>query len=234
MFVVYDRTMAERYAERRALEAEMRLSMDAGGFHVEYQPQIDLVTRRITGFEALARWHHPTRGDVPPSLFIPIAEGSGLIIKLGEWILRRACADAAGWGTESSIAVNVAPQQFRQEGVIGQVLSALRDSGLPPDRLELEITETAMLTDGEHMLTVLNELKALGVKLAMDDFGTGYSALSYLQKFPFDKIKIDQSFIHELGDKDESDAIVRAVAALGKNLGLKPSLKGLKPSNRQA
>jgi diguanylate cyclase (GGDEF)-like protein len=226
-FVAYDAGMAERFAERRALEAELRLSIDAEGLSVHYQPQVDLESRRIIGLEALARWEHPSRGMVPPSTFIPIAEESGLIVRLGEWVLRRACLDAASWDTEAGVAVNVSSQQFRDEGFVDVVHAVLRESGLPPHRLELEITETAMLNDGEQMLTVLTSLRQLGVRLSMDDFGTGYSALNYLQKFPFDRIKIDQSFVRELGTRDESDAIVRAVSALGVNLGIKTLAEGV-------
>ncbi len=226
-FVAYDAGMAEQFAERRALEAELRLSIDAEVLSVHYQPQVDLESRHIIGFEALARWEHATRGIIPPSAFIPIAEESGLIIRLGEWVLRRACRDAASWDTEARIAVNVASQQFRHEGFVDVVRAALRESGLSPRRLELEITETAMLNDGEHMLAVLTKLRGLGVKLSVDDFGTGYSALHYLQKFPFDRIKIDQSFVRELGRRDESDAIVRAVSALGVSLGVPTLAEGV-------
>jgi diguanylate cyclase (GGDEF)-like protein len=226
-FVAYDAGMAERFAERRALEAELRLTIDAEGLSVHYQPQVDLGSRRIIGFEALARWEHATRGMIPPSVFIPIAEESGLIIRLGEWVLRRACRDAASWNTEARIAVNVASQQFRHEDFVDVVRAALSESGLPPHRLELEITETAMLNDGEQMLTVLTQLRECGIRLSVDDFGTGYSALHYLQKFPFDRIKIDQSFVRELGSRDESDAIVRAVSALGVNLGVPTLAEGV-------
>jgi diguanylate cyclase (GGDEF)-like protein len=226
-FVAYDKGMAERFAERRALEAELRLTIDAEGLSVHYQPQVDLQSRRIIGFEALARWEHAIRGMIPPSVFIPIAEESGLIVRLGEWVLRRACRDAASWDTEASIAVNVASQQFRHEDFVDVVCAALHESGLPPHRLELEITETAMLNDGEQMLAVLTKLRGFGVRLSVDDFGTGYSALHYLQKFPFDRIKIDQSFVRELGSRDESDAIVRAVSALGVNLGIPTLAEGV-------
>jgi predicted signal transduction protein with EAL and GGDEF domain len=201
MFVTYDAGMSETLAERRALEAEMRMALNTDGFHLHYQPQIDLRSRRVIGFEALARWDNPVRGPVPPSIFIPIAEESGLIIVFGEWVLRKACADAAAWGGDTIIAVNVTSQQFRQEGFVDLVRSVLDESGLPPQRLELEITESTMLNDGEKMLAVLLTLRSMGVRLSVDDFGTGYSALSYLQKFPFDKIKIDQSFVRELGNK---------------------------------
>jgi diguanylate cyclase (GGDEF)-like protein len=227
MYAVYDASMAEGLEERRNLEIEIRKALDAQGFSVHYQPQVDLHTRHIIGFEALARWNHPQRGNIPPAVFIPIAEESSLILELGEWVLRRACADAASWGGDTFIAVNVSSQQFRNEDFIAIVRAALRDSGLPPQRLELEVTETAMLNDGEKMLAVLRTLHTMGIRLAMDDFGTGYSALNYLQKFPFDKIKIDQSFVRELGDKAESDAIVRAVAALGANLGITTVVEGI-------
>lgn len=232
MFVLYDTGMAEQYAERRALEEEMRLALEAGAFCLHYQPQVDLRSRRIIGFEALARWSHPTRGMVPPDVFIPVAEQCGLIVRLGEWVLRRACSDAVTWDGEISIAVNVASQQFRHEGFVDMVLSVLRETGLAPQRLELEITETAMLNDGEQMLSVLNRLREAGVRLSLDDFGTGYSALNYLQKFPFDKIKIDQSFVQGVGHSAESDAIVRAVVNLGLNLRIKTLAEGVETEDQ--
>ncbi|HYZ22252.1 MAG TPA: EAL domain-containing protein [Rhodopila sp.] len=231
-FVVYDASMAERLEERRIIAIEIRKALESDGFHLSYQPQVDLRTRQILGFEALARWTHPVRGPIGPATFIPIAEESGLITQLGEWALRTACREAAGWGGDIRVSVNVSPQQLHEEGFVDTVRSVLRETGLPAGRLELEVTETAMLNDGERMMAVLEDLRALGVHLALDDFGTGYSALSYLQKFPFDKIKIDQSFVRQLGDKDESDAIVRAVAGLGANLGIRTIAEGIETEDQ--
>jgi diguanylate cyclase (GGDEF)-like protein/PAS domain S-box-containing protein len=227
MFTVYDASMAEKLEERRALEVEIRRALDAGGFTVHYQPQVDLRTRRIIGFEALARWNHPERGFIAPNAFIPVAEETGLILELGEWVLRKACADAATWGGDTTVAVNVAAQQFNEANFVAIVRRALHDSGLAPERLELEVTETAMLNDSEKMLAVLHGLRSIGIRLSMDDFGTGYSALNYLQKFPFDKLKIDRSFVRELGGKGESEAIVRAVVGLGANLGITIIAEGI-------
>jgi diguanylate cyclase (GGDEF)-like protein len=231
-FVVYDASMAEKMEERRVIAMEMRKALDADGFHLFYRPQVDLRTRQILGFEALARWTHPVRGAIGPATFIPIAEESGLIVQLGDWALRTACHEAASWDGDTRIAVNVSPQQLHEEGFVNTVRLVLRETGLAPERLELEVTETAMLNDGEKMLAVLEGLRALGVHLALDDFGTGYSALSYLQKFPFDKIKIDQSFVRQLGDKEESDAIVRAVAGLGTNLGIPTIAEGIETEDQ--
>ncbi|TDG31360.1 GGDEF domain-containing protein [Paracraurococcus ruber] len=230
--VVYDATMAQALEERRLIEVAMRRALFAGEFALAYQPQVDLRSRRIIGFEALARWTHPERGVVSPEIFIPIAEESGLIVELGEWVLRRACADAAPWDPAITVAVNVSSQQFHEERFLATVREALEDSGLPPGRLELEVTESAMLHDSEKMLAVLNSLRAMGVRLSMDDFGTGYCALNYLQKFPFDKIKIDQSFVRNLGSKEESDAIVRAVASLGVSLGIKTIAEGIETQDQ--
>jgi diguanylate cyclase (GGDEF)-like protein len=226
-FAAYDADMAAELEERHALETDMRKALSAQSFTLHYQPQVDLRTRRIIGCEALARWTDPKRGDVPPGVFIPIAEENGMIVELGEWVLRKACLDAAAWDDDLTIAVNVSSQQLRETGFVAMLHSALHDSGLKPERLELEITETAMLNDTEKVLEVLRTVHALGIRLSLDDFGTGYSALNYLQKFPFDKIKIDRSFVRDLGSRDESDAIVRAVAALGINLGMATLAEGI-------
>jgi diguanylate cyclase (GGDEF)-like protein len=232
MFMIYDAAMAEKLEERRTIETEMRKALNSDDFFLHYQPQVNLTTRRIIGFEALARWTHPTRGSVPPGVFIPIAEASGIIIQLGELVLRKACFDAAAWGGDTIVAVNVAAQQFQWDGFINCVRSALRDSGLPSFRLELEVTETAILNESEKMLAVLHTLRRMNVRLSLDDFGTGYSALNYLQKFPFDKIKIDQSFVRNLGSQGESDAIVRAVANLGMNLGITTIAEGVETEDQ--
>jgi diguanylate cyclase (GGDEF)-like protein len=231
-FAVYDPAMGERLEERCTIATEIRKALDAEGFEVHYQSMVDLRTRHILGFEALARWTHPELGVIAPAVFIPIAEESGHILRLGEWMLRRACFDATGWGAEVMLSVNVATQQFREEGFVETVRRALRDSGLPPKRLELEVTESAMLSDGARMLGVLHSLRAIGVHLALDDFGTGYSALSYLQKFPFDRIKIDQSFVRELDTNPDSNAIVRAVAGLGMNLGIATIAEGIETEDQ--
>ncbi|MFO1024452.1 MAG: EAL domain-containing protein [Acetobacteraceae bacterium] len=226
-FVVYDAHLGETLEDRRSLAADLRRALDCNGLHVHYQPQVDLQTREIIGFEALARWTHSERGEIPPGTFIPIAEECGLIVRLGEWVLRTACHDAMVWGGETTVAVNVSTQQLREDGFVSTVHAATADTGLPARRLELEITESAMLDDSPRMMAVLNALHALGVRIALDDFGTGYSALSYLEKFPFDKIKIDRSFIRKLTSSGESGMIVRAVAGLGSNLGITTIAEGI-------
>jgi EAL domain-containing protein (putative c-di-GMP-specific phosphodiesterase class I) len=189
---------------------------------LHYQPQAkagDKVTDAdVTGFEALSRWIHPVRGFVPPSDFIPLAEESGLIVEMGEWILRQACREAASWPLPLQIAVNLSPAQFMHGDLVGLVHSILIETGLKPDRLELEITEGVLIEDFERGLALLRRLKALGVRISMDDFGSGYSSLTYLQAFPFDKIKIDRAFVMNLGRTPQSAAIVRAVIGLGHGL----------------
>jgi len=194
-------------------------------FALHYQPFLDLATDRVIGFEALLRWNHPVRGDVPPLGFIPIAEENGLIVKIGEWVLNAACRVAASWPDQLIVAVNVSPLQFKADTLLDTVSAALSQSGLSPERLELEITEGALLSDTDNVLATLHALRALGVKISMDDFGTGYSSLSYLQKFPFDKIKIDRSFVS--GSDPDSEAILSAVSALGSNLGMAITAEGV-------
>jgi EAL domain-containing protein (putative c-di-GMP-specific phosphodiesterase class I) len=176
--------------------------------------------------EALVRWKHPHRGLIGPNQFIPLAEENGLIIKLGEWVLRTACRDAARWST-ACVAVNLSPVQFKNPDLVATVKSALEESGLPASRLELEITESVLLQNSEATRGMLHELRALGLKISLDDFGTGYSSLSYLRSFPFDKIKIDRSFVNELTSSNDSLAIIRAVTGLGKSLGIVTTAEGV-------
>ncbi len=211
---------------RKALEADLRKAQHKNQFSLSYQPQIDLTTQRIVGVEALLRWHHPQRGEVPPSEFIPIAESSGLILSLTEWILHTACKETANWAP-LRVAVNLTPDQFTHRNLVGTVESALRHSGMPADRLELEITEDVLIKDTERTLAVLNTLKRLGVHIAMDDFGTGYSSLGYLRRFPFDKIKIDRSFIADISSSTDARAIVRAIISLGRALGIHINAEGV-------
>jgi len=183
-------------------------------------------------FEALVRWCHPQRGTIPPSNFIPLAEETGLIIQLGETVLRKACQDAAGWSDEVGVAVNLSPVQFKNPNLVSSVKSALTASGLAPGRLELEITESVLLQNSEATLATLHELRAHGVRISLDDFGTGYSSLSYLRSFPFDKIKIDRSFVQELASRDDSMAIVRAVTGLGRSLGIVTTAEGVETAEQ--
>jgi EAL domain-containing protein (putative c-di-GMP-specific phosphodiesterase class I) len=184
-------------------------------------------TKSIVGFEALLRWHHPERGLVSPAEFIPLAEEIGVIVPLGDWVIRQACKDAVLWPEHIKVAVNLSPAQFKGKKVLDAVVTALAVSGLAPKRLELEITEGVLMTAHEGTLDVLHRLRAFGVKIAMDDFGTGYSSLSYLRSFPFDKIKIDSSFIRNVNDEDSSLAIIRAVTGLSASLGMATTAEGV-------
>jgi EAL domain-containing protein (putative c-di-GMP-specific phosphodiesterase class I) len=211
--------MSARLHERYALQEDLRLAIDHGELLLHYQPQVTMSGDAI-GFEALARWQCPKRGMVPPGTFITIAEESSLIISLGEWVLREACREAASWPQPLTIAVNISPIQFRHGDLPRLIHTILLETGLAPARLELEITESVMINDFSRAVSILNQLKALGVKIAMDDFGTGYSSLSYLQSFRCDKIKIDRIFICDLEDNYHSRSIVRAVISLGRSLNL--------------
>lgn len=212
---------------RRALELDLRHALQTGQLELFYQPLIDIRDRAPTGFEALLRWRHPERGIMPPGDFIPLAEEVGLITAIGEWVLRRACNDAISWPGTPKVAVNLSPAQFRSRKLVKTVVHALQDAGLPANRLELEVTETALLQDTEATLAILRELRTLGVHIAMDDFGTGYSSLSYLRCFLFDRIKVDQSFVHELGKRQDCSAIVRAIATLSSQLGMATTAEGV-------
>jgi diguanylate cyclase (GGDEF)-like protein len=228
VFRFFEPEMDAKMQARRTLEIDLRKALVEGEFELFYQPLVNLQSNEISGFEALLRWNHPTRGLVPPSEFIPIAEEMGLIVPLGEQVLRQACTEAAGWPGDIRVAVNLSPVQFKSKTLALAVTTALASSGLPPQRLELEITESVLLQDNEATLTTLHQLRALGVRISMDDFGTGYSSLSYLRSFPFDKIKIDQSFVQDMsGGEDDSVAIIRAVAGLGRNLGMATTAEGV-------
>jgi len=220
--------------QRRALEGDLRMALEHGELAVHYQPQIELATGRIVGAEALMRWSRPGHGPVSPALFVPIAEDSGQIGTLGAWVLNEACREAARWPAPMGVAVNVSPVQFRMAGFLATVRAALQDTGLPPGRLELEVTEGILLNDTEETLGILAELRALGVRLAMDDFGTGYASLGYLQKFHFDKIKIDRSFVQNLGTDPNAAAIVRAVVGLSDALGMAANAEGVETEQQAA
>jgi diguanylate cyclase (GGDEF)-like protein len=207
----FESDMDAQVRARRVLEIDLRQAIVDGGFEVYYQPCLDLQDNRITGCEALVRWRHPQRGMISPADFIPIAEETGLINQLGEWVLTTACMEAAGWPDDIRLAVNVSPVQFKSGTLALKVIAALGASGLAASRLELEITEAVLIRDDEAALAVLHQLRAIGVRIALDDFGTGYSSLSYLQRFPFDKIKIDRCFVTDIGDPEGSASIVEAV-----------------------
>ncbi len=223
----FEAEMDRRIQARRILELDLRKAFVNGEFDLYYQPLINLDGDRISGFEALLRWHHPERGMVLPGEFIALAEEIGLIGPLGEWVLRRACTEAAGWPGDLKIAVNLSPAQFRTRSVVQAVMSALAYSGLPPHRLELEITESVLLGETEANLAILHQLREIGARISMDDFGTGYSSLSYLRSFPFDKIKIDRSFVRDLAERPDCMAIIRAVTGLGASLGISTTAEGV-------
>jgi predicted signal transduction protein with EAL and GGDEF domain len=223
--------MDNRLRERRAIQLELASAIDRKHLQLHYQP-LAKIDGRVVGFEALIRWHNPARGMVPPATFIPVAEESGLIMRIGEWVLREACREAAQWAHPLQIAVNLSPIQFRHGDLPGLVHAVLLESGLAPHRLELEITEGVMIEDFGRSLSILRRLKALGVRIAMDDFGTGYSSLSYLQSFPFDKIKIDKSFICNLKGSPQSAAIVRAVIGLAHGLNLPVLAEGVETKDQ--
>ncbi|MGX9145579.1 putative bifunctional diguanylate cyclase/phosphodiesterase [Mesorhizobium sp. 128a] len=219
--------MDARLQERRQFEAELAQAVPNGQFVLHYQPLHDARTSMLTGFEALVRWNHPVRGLLPPADFIQLAEETGVIDRLGEWILRQACSDAAKWPANIKVAVNLSPAQFKQQGLPLLVASALDVSGLLASRLELEITESVLLAHNENTIQTLHSLRDLGITIAMDDFGTGYSSLSYLRSFPFDRIKIDRSFVSLMCESSESRAIVKAVAELGATLGMTTTAEGV-------
>uniref|UniRef100_A0ABS3MHJ8 EAL domain-containing protein n=2 Tax=Bradyrhizobium quebecense TaxID=2748629 RepID=A0ABS3MHJ8_9BRAD len=226
-FSFFEAEMDARAQSRRKIEIDLRGAIQNEGLRPHYQPLVDLTSGRITGFEALVRWPHPERGMISPGEFIPVAEETGLINPLGALMLRRACMDAAQWPDDVRVAVNLSPLQFRTGNLLALVTDALRQSGLPARRLELEITETLLLEKSSQVLATLHALRALGVRMSMDDFGTGYSSLSYLRSFPFDKIKIDQSFVRDLGANPDAQAIVRSIVSLGVGLGVTITAEGV-------
>ncbi|MDF0498072.1 bifunctional diguanylate cyclase/phosphodiesterase [Bradyrhizobium yuanmingense] len=223
----FETGMDARAQARRLLEMDLRAALQRDEFEVYYQPIREVASGRVVAFEALLRWNHPQRGLIAPISFIPLAEETGLIVQLGEFVLRSACADAATWPDDVDVAVNLSPVQFKSPNLIAAVTEALAISGLGARRLELEITESVLLQNSEATLTTLHELRAMGVRISLDDFGTGYSSLSYLRSFPFDKIKIDRSFVSELATREDSMAIIRAVTGLGRSLGIVTTAEGV-------
>ena len=219
--------MDARMKARRELDMNLREALVNSEFELYYQPLVNLRDNQITAFEALLRWNYPVRGVVSPAEFIPIAEETGLIIPLGEWVLRRACQETAKWPTDIKIAVNLSPVQLKSRNLTDVVLDALSTSGMSANRLQLEITETVLMQNTFNSLAALQKLRALGVQIALDDFGTGYSSLSYLRSFPFDKIKIDRSFIQDLSKGAEPLAIVHAIAGLAKSLDMISTAEGV-------
>jgi diguanylate cyclase (GGDEF)-like protein len=219
--------MAEQLQQRRVMEMDLRGAIARQEFEVHYQPLIALDSGRVVALEALVRWHHPGRGLIPPAEFIPLAEESGLIVPLGEWILTTACQEAANWPGDIKVAVNFSSRQFKGDQPYEMISQALHENHLPPHRLEVEITESVLMNDNEQTLAMLHRIRALGVSISMDDFGTGYSSLSYLHRFPFDKIKIDRSFIADITCQHGTGEIVRAIAALSRGLGMTTVAEGV-------
>ncbi len=223
----FEREMDRQAQKRRDMEVDLRRAFANGEFEVHYQPLVDIAADRISGFESLLRWRHPEKGMISPADFIPVAEDIGLIVSLGEWVLRQACTEAVKWPEDIKVAVNLSPVQFRSRNLVQIVISALAHSGLSPKRLELEITESLFLAETEANLAILHQLRELGVSISMDDFGTGYSSLSYLRSFPFDKIKIDRSFVKDLAERSDCVAIVRAISGLGRSLNITTTAEGV-------
>lgn len=223
----FEASLDQEARRRRQLELDLRQAVRDGGFELYFQPLFSMTQQRLKGFEALIRWNHPERGQVSPAEFIPMAEETGLIVPIGEWVIRDACARAANWPGEFSVAVNISPRQFSSPVLAQTIVQALAAAGLPPSRLELEITESIFIGNVERTLTMLHSLRALGVRIALDDFGTGYSSLSYLRSFPFDKLKIDQSFVRDLGSDASAHAIIRAITTLAAALGIETLAEGV-------
>jgi diguanylate cyclase (GGDEF)-like protein/PAS domain S-box-containing protein len=226
-FRFFEPAMEIALQQKQALRTDLAAAFDRNEFHLAFQPLVDLKRDCVAEFEALVRWTHPIRGPVAPDLFIPIAEETGLIVTLGEWVLRRACAEARTWPDHVSVAVNLSSRQFIGRDLPRLVRDVLNETGLPASRLELEITETVLLRDSQVNLRMLRELRDLGVRIALDDFGTGFSSLVYLQRFPFSKIKIDRTFVAGLPASEESQAIVRSIIGLGQSLGLRVTAEGV-------
>jgi len=228
-FLFFEPGMAAHLRDRRAMEMDLRHAITHREFELYYQPllALDRDGEHVVAFEALIRWHHPERGIVSPADFIPLAEETGLILPIGEWVLVTACREAATWPDGVKVAVNLSPVQFRGNRLNAMIAQALEESRLPPHRLDVEITESILLSDDEATLDMLHRVRDLGVGISMDDFGTGYSSLSYLHKFPFDKIKIDRSFITDITRKDGGRELVRAITALSRGLGMTTVAEGV-------
>lgn len=226
-YCFFEPSMEAGMQQRQALRADLAAALDRNEFELEFQPLVDLKRGKVCGFETLVRWRHPIQGPISPAVFIPLAEDSGLMIGIGDWVLRQACLEAQKWPTDISLAVNLSTKQFGDAALADKIAAILEFTGFAPERLELEITESVLLKDDKANLLTLRKLRQLGIRIALDDFGTGYSSLGYLQRFPFSKIKIDRSFIDGLPDNDESQAIVRSVIGLGQALGMRVTAEGV-------
>jgi EAL domain-containing protein (putative c-di-GMP-specific phosphodiesterase class I) len=220
--------MHEAARHRQLMESDLRVALEKGQLRVVFQPSVDASSEAVVGFEALVRWDHPEHGPISPAMFIPLAEEIGLINEIGEWVLRTACAEAAKWPQHISVAVNLSPVQFKLPSLPATVRAVLAETDLPATRLELEITEGVFLSNDDHVHDMIGSLKAIGVKLALDDFGTGYSSLSYLLRVPFDKIKVDQSFVRGAVDKESRNAaLIRAMVGLASDLQMQTTAEGV-------
>jgi diguanylate cyclase (GGDEF)-like protein/PAS domain S-box-containing protein len=228
----FEKEMDRQAQKRRDMELDLRRAFANGEFELHYQPLVSIASDRISGFESLLRWRHPEKGMISPGEFIPVAEDIGLITQLGEWVLREACSEAVKWPRDIKVAVNLSPAQFRSRNLVQVVISALAQSGLSSKRLELEITESIFLAETDANLAILHQLRELGVGISMDDFGTGYSSLSYLRSFPFDKIKIDRSFVKDLAQRPDCGAIVRAISGLGRSLNITTTAEGVETEDQ--
>jgi len=223
----FEPSMGASAKARLIMEQDLRQALVDGGFEVFYQPVVDLGRNDISGCEALLRWRHPERGMISPAEFIPIAEDTGLINELGDWVLRSACAEAATWPEHIRLAVNVSPVQLKNQTLALRIAGALAASGLQASRLEIEITEAVLIRDDEAALAILHQLRDIGVRIALDDFGTGFSSLSYLKRFPFDKIKIDRCFVSDISEVDASSSIVQAVVNIAAALNMTTTAEGV-------
>jgi predicted signal transduction protein with EAL and GGDEF domain len=230
----YAGDMNARIIERRRLERDLRFAIKHGELRLHFQPRFRIADGKMVGAEALVRWQHPQRGLVSPETFIPIAEETGLILPLGDWVMRTACSYAAQWPSHLFVSVNLSPAEFKRGNLISRVQQALVESSIAPSRVEFEITEGVMLEDAVGALEVMHKLKRLGVRIAMDDFGTGYSSLSYLRTFPFDGLKIDRSFLTRLGESEDDQTIVQAIVGLGKALSLTVTAEGIETAEHLA
>jgi predicted signal transduction protein with EAL and GGDEF domain len=233
-FRFFEAEMDRRIKLRRVMELDLRHALSNGEFRLFYQPIVNLQTGEVTCLEALIRWQHPVRGLIPPGDFIPLAEELGLIVPIGEWVINRACADAATWAEHIKVAVNLSPIQLTSKGLLDAVMRALARAGLPASRLEFEITETVLMQNTAATLAILHQLRALGIHFSMDDFGTGYSSLSSLRSFPFDKIKIDRSFVKDITDEKSSLAIIKGVTSLAHSLNMTTTIEGVETEEQLA
>ena len=224
---VFEESMGTAFQDRRNIELDLRSALQRNELELRYQPLVNIESEDTIGYEALLRWHHPTRGMIMPNAFIPVAEETGLIVQLGEWVLRSALQELCNWPEHLSVAVNLSPSQMRSPNLIPTIVNALAATGTDPSRLELEITESVLMSDSQNNVELLHKIRALGVRIALDDFGTGYSSLNYLRSFPFDKIKIDRCFVEDVDSREDCRAIVRAVTGLASSLGMVTTAEGV-------